>query len=139
MLCSDDVLAHQATIRRVVWLDHEGQEAEVLVELGGQALWAFCHPCDFREQEVCAVAFDGLEADISETAFWQENAAQRRAVEPAAGDQWRHHCYGQIQRLHPVTVACGPLTLALGDRVTDERAIGAFVYCVMARLDVFRF
>ncbi len=47
-------------IKQFDWLDKENPEAEILFQINGKQFWAFCHPCDFREEEIAEVNFSVL-------------------------------------------------------------------------------
>lgn len=125
-----------ANIKQIEWIDKEGAEAEVLFEINGKQLWAFCHPCDFTEGTTEEVYFSFIEEEIPESAFWDENREEKKEIVPAENDKWRYYCYGQLKSIHPVMIDCGTVTLSFGDWINDERTVGSYVYFVMSRLDI---
>lgn len=124
-------------IKKVDWIDKGNPEAEVLFEVNGIELWAFCHPCDFTEDEIADVCFNIVDEKIIESIFWDENKEKKKIV-PAKNYRCQYYCYGQLIGIHPVKIDCGRVVFDYGDWINDERAIGSFVYFVIARLDVSR-
>ncbi|MEM7110011.1 MAG: hypothetical protein AAF519_17420 [Bacteroidota bacterium] len=125
-----------ANIKQIEWIDKEGAEAEVLFEINGKWLWAFCHPCDFTQDTIKEVYFSFIEEEIPESTFWDENREQKKEIVPSENDKWRYYCYGQLKNIHPVMIDCGTITFSFGDRINDERTVGSYVYFVMSRLDI---
>lgn len=126
------------SIKRIDWLDMENPEAEVLFEIKGKQLWAFCHPCNFKEGEIAEVYFSFIEEEIPESVFWDGNKEQKIDIVPSENNRCHYYCYGQLKSIHPVIIDCGYVTLSFGDWINDERTIGSYVYFVMDRLDIGR-
>jgi hypothetical protein len=126
------------SILHIDWIDKENPEAEILFEINGKQLWAFCHPCNFKEGEVTEVYFSVIEEEISEFAFWDENKEHKQDIVPSENDRSYYYCYGQLKSIHPVIIDCGAITLSFGDWINDERTIGSSVYFVISRLDISR-
>jgi len=129
---------YKVSIKQIDWLDKENPEAEVLFEINGKQLWAFCHPCNFKEGELAEVCFSFIEEETSESAFWDENKEQKRDIMPSEKNRCYYYCYGQLKNIHPVIIDCGAVTLSFGDWINDERTIGSYVYFVISRLDISR-
>ncbi|UTA66460.1 hypothetical protein [Emticicia sp. 21SJ11W-3] len=126
------------TIKQIDWLDKDNPEAEILFEINGRQLWAFCHTFDFKEGEIAEVNFSFLEEGISESAFWGENKENKRDIVTSENNRWRYYCYGQLKSIHPVIIDCGDITFSSGNWLNDERVIGSYVYFVISRLDISR-
>lgn len=129
---------YTVSIKQIDWLDKENPEAEVLFEIEGKQLWAFCHPCNFREGEITEVSFSFIEEVVSESAFWDENKEKKRDIVPSENNRCSYYCYAQLINIHPVIIDFGVMTLSFGDWVNDERTIGNYVYFVISRLDISR-
>lgn len=127
---------YTVSIKQIDWLDKENPEAEILFEINGKQLWAFCHPCNFREGEIAEVYFSVIEEEMSEFAFWDENKKHKRDIVPSENNRCYYYCYGQLKKIHPVIIDCGVVSLFLGDWINDERTIGSYVYFVISRLDI---
>ena len=124
------------SVHQIKWIDRQSSEADVLFELEGNLLRAFCHPCEFRDGETADAYLSIIAEEISDRAFWDENWEHKRGIVPAKEERWRYYCFGQIIRLHPLLIDCGILTLPYGDWLNDERVIGCYVYLVVSRLDI---
>lgn len=83
-------------IKKINWIDKEALEAEVLFEINGQHLWAFCHPCHFIENQEEKVFFDFIEHEIPEREFWNNNENNIKKMTPMEDNKWSYFCYGQI-------------------------------------------
>jgi hypothetical protein len=125
-------------IKRVDWIDKENPEAEVLFLVKGKEFWAFCHPCDFKEEETAEVYFSFLEDEILESAFWNENKEQKKDIVASRNNRCYYYCFGQLKNINPVIIDCGHITFSYGDWINDETLIGNYVYFVIARLDISR-
>lgn len=126
------------SVKQIEWLDSENTEAEVLVEIRGKEIWAFCHPCNLTVGQIPAVDLHFIEGEVSDWAFWNENKEGQLQIEASTEKRWSYYCHGKIIELHPVTIDCGAITLEYGDWINDEQVIGKFVYFVIDRLDVKR-
>lgn len=124
-------------IKQIDWLDKDCSEAEILFEINGRQLKAFCHPCDLGQGELVEVGFSFIEEDIAESSFWEGNKDHKREI-MASENSWGYYCYGQIKSIHPVKIDCGDITFSFGDWINDKNAIGSFVYFVISRLDISR-
>lgn len=125
-----------AKIKKIEWLDRENPEAEILFEIKEKEFWAFCHPCNFNEGEILNVSLSFIEEDIPESSFWNENKEQVRRIDQVGTNRCSYVCYGQLKTIHPVLIDCGIITLSLGDWISDEKAIGCYVYFIISRLDI---
>lgn len=125
-------------IKKINWIDKEALEAEVLFEINGQNLWAFCHPCHFIENQEEKVFFDFIEHEIPETEFWNNNENNIKKMAPMEDNKWSYFCYGQIEQINPVKVNCGSITLSFGNWINDKSIINSYVYFVISRLDIFK-
>lgn len=123
-------------IKQIEWLDKENLEANVLFELNGRRLWAFCQPCHFMEDEIASVYFHFIEEDIAEEMFWQENKANIIELRPSGDDGRKYHCSGRIQSIHPVIVDCKDISFSLGDWLEDESVVGSYVYFRISLLSI---
>jgi hypothetical protein len=126
-------------IRSINWIDKESSEAEVLFEINGEQFWAFCHPCNFIENEIVDVCISFIEDKIPENTFWDENKNNQKSIIQSKIDKWSYYCYGQLISIHPVIIDCGVLTLTYGDWINDEKTLGCYVYFVIARLEIDKF
>lgn len=124
------------SVKQIDWIDKDNPEAEVLFEINGRQLWAFCHPCNFKEGEIAEVYLSFIEGEVSESVFWEENKEHKRDIVPSGINRCYYYCYGQLQNIHPVIIDCGTISLSFGDWVNDEKMIGSYVYFVIARLDI---
>ena len=129
---------YKVKIKKIDWLDKEGLEAEILFEMKEQYLWAFCHPCDFIENEEEIVSFDFIENEISENEFWNKNSNNIKKIVPMEYDKWSYSCYGQIEQINPIMVNCGPITFSFGNWINDINIINNYVYFVISRLDIIK-
>lgn len=132
------MVKYEVFVKKIIWIDEEGLEAEVLFEIEGQQLWAFCHPCNLLENQEEIICFDFIEEEISETEFWNKNEYNMKKIEPRESDKWSYYCFGQIESIHPVIANCGSIKFSLGDWINDENVINSYVYFVISRLDIVR-
>jgi hypothetical protein len=132
------MIKYIVNIKQIDWLDRENPEAEILFEICGKEFWAFCHPCNFKEDEIVEVFFSFIEEEMSEYAFWEENKERNKEIVPSNKNRFHYYCYGELKSIHPVVIDCGTLNLSFGDWINDERMLGNYVYFVIARLDIFR-
>jgi hypothetical protein len=129
---------YRAQVDCVSWLDDEYSEAEVLLNIDGLLIWAFCHPCDFKPGDIDLVTLPFLEGEVSEFAFWNENRNKERMIRPLKNNRLSYECYGQITNIYPTIVDCGNIKLEYGNWLNDFNAVGMFVYFSISRLDVKR-
>jgi hypothetical protein len=125
-------------IRKVDWIDRDGLEADILFEISGKVLWAFCQPCDFEESEIATVSFSFLEKDLPEVSFWKENKYNKKEIVSFENIRGYYNCYGQIIDIQPVIIDCGIIIFFNGNWINDKEAIGKYVYFTISRLDVSR-
>lgn len=131
-------MKYTALIRKIDWIDKEGQEADILFEISGKVFWAFCHPCDFEEGETAAVCFSFIEKDLPEVTFWEENKSNKKEIVSLENIRGYYNCYGQIKNIQPVMIDCGTITFSNGNWINDTEAIGKYVYFTISRLDISR-
>ncbi len=129
---------YKVYIKKIDWIDKEGLEAEILFEINGQHLWAFCHPCHFIENREEIVFFDFIENEISETEFWYNNKNNIKKIVPIEDDKWSYFCYGEVEQINPVMINCGTITFSLGNWINDKNIINNYVYFVISRLDIVK-
>jgi hypothetical protein len=127
---------YHVDIKEIIWIDRESKEAEVLFEISGNQLWAFCHPCKFIKGASEKVRFSFIEEETSELSFWNNNKERKKEVISSNNSRWSYYCYGKIVSIHPVTIDCGVIELPFGDWINDERTLGSYVYFVVSRLDI---
>lgn len=125
------------SVVEVRWLDLEAREAEVHFEAGGTRYHAYAHPCNFEPGESYLANLDCLEQDLSLDAMLSGNLGHAAMLVPRQDGRWSYDGYGHIYSLRPVVVDCGDLRVELGDLFRDERLIGAPLYFVARRLNIF--
>ncbi|WP_027003192.1 hypothetical protein [Hugenholtzia roseola] len=127
---------YKVFIKQIDWFDKENPEADVLFEINGAVFWAFCHPCNFKENEIAEVYFDFLEDEVSELIFWTENKNCKVELIQSENNRCRYYCYGQLKSINPVTVNCGLINFYFKDWISNSSVIGNYVYFVIERFDI---
>lgn len=129
---------YNVLIEKIEWIDKEALEAEVMFFIKDKAFLAFSSPCYFVVNQKVDVCLSFIQDDIPILIFFEENKTEQKNIIQSKTTPTRYYCYGQIKSIHPVVIDCGIISFEYEDFINDPKVIGAFVYFVIARLDIER-